>query len=262
MDRNPEAEAIWKAFIGTVDLPFKYSRVAYKAYCGPIQAVAAATFVHGDHPDFRGEEFARVMLTDRFLRLNDDERVLTLQHECLHLVGFTEHLRVMDRTKWTLFRLHAGAPAYRLATNLADQLFENDAELMFGSEWPQRLPARVSYQVAQKLSHLGDRPWMGQPEAMRPFELVGHRLRLELLLRLAEDLPLRQRLTDGIRFIEQELASSLDKAPGARADVEALAAILSPARQDLGSLSVWGSDAYRQALEVVLRAAAAVATPH
>lgn len=77
MERNSEAQAIWERFASSVSLPFSYTSLVPQAYSGPITGVAAATFVQVGHPDFRDREYARIILTDRFGRLDErhDARV-------------------------------------------------------------------------------------------------------------------------------------------------------------------------------------------
>lgn len=73
MERSGEAIAIWKQFASSIRLPFVCTNVVPRACPGPITGVAASTFVQMGHTDFRGQEYAHIILFERFCDLGRND---------------------------------------------------------------------------------------------------------------------------------------------------------------------------------------------
>ena len=163
MELTQAARKAWSDFEGAVAVPFSYSAITFKAYAGPIEAVAAARlFVEGD-PEFSVEEYAQVLMAKRFFELPQDRQRLTLLHESLHLTSYIGFLRPLLETKWDLVRDYpppedftgnqvkvAGFLKNRhsLGFMLADHLFEMDAEFSLRELFPKCFQARARYYAA------------------------------------------------------------------------------------------------------------------
>lgn len=253
MERNTEAEDIWRRFVEVVPCPFAYDTVVGRAYPLSIDAIAMSTFVDAGHPDFRGEAFARIIVGDLFSTLESERRTLTLLHECLHLVGFTQHLRDLDRDKWTVVARLQGTLHLRSAITLADQLFEADAERMLARDFADRAARRAVYYLDQQRERVAARGWVAQPVELQPLVLLGVRLRLELASTLVREPADVEAVGELLREVDTEQHRLTAGAHGhIEPHLEALHQLLTPLRPDIADMGSWGPEAYRGAVEAAL----------
>jgi hypothetical protein len=236
MELNEQMAEIWKGFEASVSLPFQYSRWAY---AGGVGGIAGADLVVESHPEFRAQEFSRIVVdADKFLALDDGRRFLTLLHESLHLASFLGVLRSTVQVKHALGRQYdltspltgderpyddLDRQKISLGFLLADQLLEFDAETALKSRYPEHAVKRATYYIEMRRTALQERRWLRPLEPVRPYALLLEWLRLDLgLLLTASDSTLKEEATS----MSSELDTLLKESATARNRIERLKARL------------------------------------
>ena len=256
MERNSEAETIWATFAASLAVPFTYDTFKGRAYAYETDGVACASFIRDGHHDFRGTEYARIVLGNRFDAADPDERSLTLLHESIHLARSMGDLRPVDDVKAELCQRHDynAAPA-RWAFRLADQILEADAEFFLKTRFPDRAGSRAKYYAAMQRGAAADRPWpqtVGDESRAAALLLLVLRLELAALL-MDQDENARKEIDALRRQVEDEF-DALKFPAKKRAALERVRELVSAARSDFDKIAEWAAKDYREAFTEVIDA--------
>ena len=54
---------------------------------GPLNGKAASRLYIPEDPEYTGKEYARILVTEEFLSLEEEEKFLTLIHESVHIAS-------------------------------------------------------------------------------------------------------------------------------------------------------------------------------
>ena len=93
----------------------------------------------------------------------------------------------MYEAKAELCRAYPESKARGIALRLADQLFEADAEFFLKAQYLDRAASRAEYYGNMQRQAVNNRSWMGASPPLRPYAILGHRLRLDLAVLLVTD---------------------------------------------------------------------------
>lgn len=239
MELNEQMAEVWKGFEASVSLPFQYSRWKPWAYAGGVDGVAGADLVVEGHPEFRSQEFSRIVVNaDRFFALDVDRWFLTLLHESLHLASFLDALRPTVAVKHELGRQYGMASALTGAERpyadldqqkltlgflLADHLLECDAEISLRARYAEYASKRAGYYVEMRRTAIAEKRWLRPLESLRPYALLLEWCRLDLGLILTEA---DENLKAEVTLMVTEGEAGLREFPAARERIERLKARL------------------------------------
>jgi len=249
-----DVKAVWSRFQSSIRLPFAWSSLEFSqgvpiAQLAGVERVRAGAFV--------------LRISPRLLLSPDWEIRLTLLHECLHLAAIAGPLSAMYDAKDELQRAQDMAKAdllqrygqreftpeqyqqyfeadhrrWTLAMNLANQLYEVDAEFALRRQYPECALDRARYYCRLRAETVS---WDSYHHPYRPYAVLYERLRVDLALALSEEWQ-----EDGMTLrtvLDREIAGC---DPKVRDRIDELEQLLSPRRADFALLSEWGGDTYR-----------------